>query len=91
MTYLCCHIVANGIDKCFSCIFVCQMSQFYLITFIKQHTTCTHKWGTTSSKGCYGDEGTYLQCTWGTCSSVKSFLEVLNLQFIQMAIFEGEQ
>jgi len=44
--------VANGIDKCFSCNFICQMSQFYLITFIKQHATCTQKLGTTSSKGC---------------------------------------
>jgi hypothetical protein len=52
-TYLCCNIVANGINKCFSCIFVCQMSQFYLIMFIKQHATCTQKWGITSSKGCW--------------------------------------
>jgi hypothetical protein len=38
-----------------------------------------------------GDEGTYLQCTWGTCSSIKCFLKALNLQFMQMDIFEGEQ
>jgi hypothetical protein len=38
-----------------------------------------------------GDESTYLQCTRGICSSIKSFLKALNLQFMQMDIFEGEQ
>jgi hypothetical protein len=38
-----------------------------------------------------GDEGTYLQCTWGISNSLKSFLEALNLQFMQMDMFEGEQ